>query len=109
MGRVVFNVVAVIAVVIVLSTLRTQAQSDAAAVYKSKCAMCHAADGGGDSPTGKALKVKNLRSAEVQKQSDSELAEVITKGRNKMPAFGQKLKPEQIQELVTYIRQFGKK
>jgi mono/diheme cytochrome c family protein len=55
------------------------------------------------------LKAKDLRSDEVQKNSDPELTEVITKGRNKMPAFGQKLKPDQIQQLVAYIRHLGKK
>ena len=53
--------------------------------------------------------MKDLRSEDTQKQSDADLAAVITKGRNKMPAFGQKLKPEEIQRLVAYIRQFGKK
>jgi cytochrome c6 len=85
------------------------AQSDAAAVFKSKCVMCHGEDGSGNTPSGKALKAKDLRSDEVQKNSDAELTEVITKGRNKMPAFGQKLKPDQIQQLVAYIRHLGKK
>ncbi len=85
------------------------AQSDPAALFKSKCALCHGEDGSGNTPSGKALKAKDLRSEETQKKSDAELAEVITKGRNKMPAFGQKLKPEQIQQLVAYIHHLGKK
>lgn len=95
--------------VVLIFPLWLQAQNNAAATYKSKCLMCHAADGSGDSPTGKALKVKDLRSEEVQKQSNSELTDVITKGRNKMPAFGEKLKPEEIHDLVAYIRQLAKK
>ena len=85
------------------------AQSDSAALFKSKCVMCHGEDGSGNTPSGKALKAKDLRSDEVQKNSDAELTEVITKGRSKMPAFGQKLKPDQIQQLVAYIRHLGKK
>jgi mono/diheme cytochrome c family protein len=85
------------------------AQSDSAALFKSKCALCHGDDGSGATPTGRALKAKDLRSDEVQKNSDAELTEVITKGRNKMPAFGQKLKPDQIQQLVAYIRHIAKK
>jgi mono/diheme cytochrome c family protein len=84
------------------------AQGDAASLFKSKCALCHAEDGSGNSPTGKALKARDLRSEETQKRSDAELTEVIAKGRNKMPAFGQKLKPEQIQQLVAYVRQLAK-
>src|ERR1700730_3881357 len=84
------------------------AETDAASVFKSKCVMCHGTDGSGNTPSGKALKAKDLRSEETQKKSDEEIAEVITKGRNKMPAFSQKLKPEQIQQLVAYIRHLPK-
>jgi mono/diheme cytochrome c family protein len=85
------------------------AETDAASLFKSKCVMCHGEDGSGNTPSGKALKAKDLRSEETQKKSDAEIAEVITKGRNKMPAFAQKLKPEQIQQLVAYVRQLPKK
>ena len=85
------------------------AQTNVASLFKSKCVMCHGEDGSGNTPSGKALKAKDLRSEETQKKSDAEIAEVITKGRNKMPAFAQKLKPDQIQQLVAYVRQLGKK
>jgi len=86
-----------------------RAQGDAAKVYKTNCVLCHAADGSGDSPSGKALKAKDLRSPEVQGKSDEELAEVITKGAGKMPAFGKKLSPDVIKSLVAYIRELPKK
>ena len=89
------------------SSLR--AQKDAAKVFKANCTLCHSEDGSGSSPTGKALKAKDLRSDEVQKQTDAELAEVITKGRGKMPAFGSKFAPDVIKSLVAYIRQLPKK
>ena len=85
------------------------AQSDVAKIYKTNCVLCHGADGSGDNPTGKAMHAKDLRSEEVQKQSDTELAEVITKGRGKMPAFGAKLKPDDVQKLVAYIRSIAAK
>ena len=86
------------------------AQSDVAKVYKTNCVLCHGADGSGDNPTGKAMHAKDLRSEEVQKQSDPELAEVITNGRGKMPAFGKKIKPDDVTKLVAYIRALpGKK
>src|SRR5438270_11577313 len=86
-----------------------RAEGDAAKLYKANCAMCHAADGSGNSASGKALKAKDLRSDEVQKKSDAELIDGISKGQGKMPAFGKKLKPEQIQQLVSYVRQLAKK
>jgi len=86
-----------------------QAESDAAKIYKTNCVMCHGADGSGDTPPGKALKAKDLRSDEVQKQTDEALAEVITKGKGKMPAFGAKIMPDNVTKLVAYIRQLPKK
>jgi mono/diheme cytochrome c family protein len=50
------------------------------------------------------MHAKDLRSDEVQKQSDAALNEVITKGRGKMPAFGAKIKPDDVTKLVAYIR-----
>jgi mono/diheme cytochrome c family protein len=85
-----------------------QAQSDPAKIFKTNCALCHGADGSGDNPTGKAFHAKDLRSAEVQKQTDAELAEVITKGKGKMPAFGAKIKPDDVTKLVAYLRALPK-
>jgi mono/diheme cytochrome c family protein len=86
-----------------------QAQSDPAKFFKANCTLCHGEDGSGSSPTGKALKAKDLRSSEVQDKSDAELAEVIMKGKGKMPAFGAKIKPDDGMKLVAYIRSLAKK
>lgn len=86
-----------------------RAQSDIAKIYKTNCALCHAADGSGNTSSGKALKAKDLASSEVQQKSDAELTDIIVKGKGKMPAFGAKLKPEDIKQLVVYIRAMPKK
>ena len=103
--------IACIAVMFMATIASTSAvaQSGGASTYKAKCAGCHAADGSGNSPTGKALKAKDLKSEEVQKVSDTDLAAVITNGKGKMPAFGKKLKPEDITALVQYVRGLAKK
>ncbi len=85
-----------------------RAQGDAAKSFKADCTLCHAPDGSGNSPTGKALKAKDLRSPEVQQQSDADLALAITKGKGKMPAFGAKLKPDEIKGMVAYVRELAK-
>src|SRR5713226_6314099 len=59
--------------------------------YKAKCAVCHAANGSGDTSMGKKMKLRDLRSPEVQKQTDSELSDVIAKGKGKMPAYAKQL------------------
>ena len=80
------------------------AQSDTAKTFKANCELCHGADGSGNTGPGKAFHAQDLRSSDTQKQTDAQLAQVIAKGREKMPAFGAKLKPEEIEKLVTYVR-----
>jgi mono/diheme cytochrome c family protein len=81
----------------------------AASTYKTRCSGCHGQDGRGDTDVGKSLGVADLHSAEVQKQSDAQLAAVIANGRNnKMPAFGSRLSKDQIDSLVLFIRELGK-
>jgi mono/diheme cytochrome c family protein len=82
---------------------------DAAAVYKAKCAMCHGPDGKGQTPTGKAMKARDLGSADVQKATDEELQKFIESGKGKMPAYKGKIDAATIQALVKCIRDFGKK
>lgn len=91
-----YALLAALAAVLALpSSLRAQ---DAAATYKSKCAMCHGAD-------GKKAAGHDLSSADVQKKSDADLTAVIADGKApKMPKYGDKLKPEEIKGLVAYIR-----
>ena len=87
----------------------SRAQSAGETLFKSKCAMCHGPDGKGEVPMGKKLSARNLGSTEVQAESDAQLTEVVTKGKNKMPAYDGKLSKDQIAQLVAYIREFGKK
>ena len=86
-----------------------QAHADAAQLYKARCAVCHGAEGKGDSPVGKKLGARDLSSPEVQKQSDEDLIEAVTKGKNKMPAYGKTLKVDEIKGMVAYIRELAKK
>lgn len=82
--------------------------SDGAAIYKAKCAMCHGPDGAGQTPMGKNMKLRDLRSAEVQKQTDAELVKWIADGKGKMPAYKGKLTPADIDALVAFIRTLKK-
>lgn len=85
------------------------AAQDAAGTYKAKCAACHGADGKGETPVGKKMGMKDLASPEVQKMGDDELATIIADGKEKMPSYKKSLKPEQIKELVGYVRSLAKK
>ena len=89
-------------------SIPARGQDAGAALFKTKCAACHGADGKGETAMGKANKLRDLGSADVQKQSDADLAATIQSGKGKMPAY-KTLNPDQIKELVTYIRSLAKK
>jgi mono/diheme cytochrome c family protein len=78
-------------------------------IFEDKCVRCHNKDGSGDTVVGKALKAMDLRSADVQKKSDADFYIQIDKGKGNMPPFGGGLDKAQINDLVAYVRQFGKK
>ncbi len=79
-------------------------QAKGAEVYKAKCAMCHGADGKGQTPMGKNLKLKDLGSVEVQSVHDSELKTMIEDGKGKMPANKGKLTNQQVEDVIQYVR-----
>ena len=81
---------------------------DAATTFKAKCAMCHGADASGNTAMGKKFNIPDLRAPETQKKSKAELATVIAKGKNKMPAFEGKVSADEVGELATYVRQLKK-
>jgi cytochrome c6 len=81
---------------------------DGAALYKTKCVACHGPDGKGETAIGKANKLRDLGSADVQGLSDADLNTIITSGKNKMPAYGKSLKPEQVVDLVAFVRTLKK-
>jgi cytochrome c6 len=85
------------------------AQGGGEALYKTKCANCHAPDGSGATPAGKATKARGFCSEEVQKETDEEWTAIIVKGKNKMPAYDKKVSEAEIKGLVAYIRGLCKK
>ncbi len=103
-----FAIAAVAAVLAGLGAPPDWAQ-DTAQLFKTNCVLCHGADGSGNTPSGKALGAKDLRSPEIQKKTDAEITDTISKGKGKMPPLGAKLKPEEIKQLVAYVRALAKK
>ena len=108
--------IAPVLVALAMLTSTTIATVDAASAdgveettFKSSCAMCHGADGSGDTAVGKSMKIPDLHSAQVQSQSDTQLAEAISNGKNNMPPFKGSLSPEQINGLVAHVRQLSEK
>jgi cytochrome c6 len=79
-----------------------------ATTFKSKCVVCHGADGTGNTPLGKQLQAANFHSKDVQKLSNAELHKIVHDGQANMPAFADQLSDEEITQVVKYVRQLGK-
>ncbi|HEX7175697.1 MAG TPA: cytochrome c [Pyrinomonadaceae bacterium] len=78
-------------------------------VYAKECQRCHKPDGAGgvfEEEGLKPLKVAGLRTGSAVRHTDEQLARKISNGDidEGMPAFKSKLTPEQINELVRFIR-----
>ncbi|MGA7613671.1 MAG: cytochrome c [Thermoanaerobaculia bacterium] len=84
------------------------AADNGATMFKAKCVACHGADGSGQTVMGKKFGIKDLGSAEVQKLTDQQLFDIISKGQNKMPSYSGKITDEEIKSLVTFIRTLKK-
>ena len=106
MKRIELVLAAAVALAIVLALPVPAHAQDASALFKSKCAACHSADGTG-SAMGKKMGAHDFTTADVQKMSDAELTDIITNGKNKMPKYGS-LKPEEVKGLVAFIRTLKK-
>jgi mono/diheme cytochrome c family protein len=77
--------------------------------------MCHGATGVGDGPAAKTLKGKLPSLADkttMSKLTDAQIHEAITAGKKteigNMPALGKRLKPEEITDVVNYVRTLAK-
>ena len=86
----------------------TALAADGPALFKQSCVPCHGKDGSGNTPAGKALKAHDLRTPEVQKRSDAELARQVRDGKGNMPAFKGKISEEEITALVGFVRSLAK-
>ncbi|RPI54996.1 MAG: hypothetical protein EHM55_09205 [Acidobacteria bacterium] len=89
--------------------------TNGAALYKRQCVMCHGATGQGDGPAAKNLKGKLPSLADkatMSKLTDAQIHEAITAGKKtevgNMPALGKRLKPEEITDIVNYVRTLAK-
>jgi len=98
----------VVTSILLLVAMTAFAAPDGAAIYKAKCATCHAANGDGQTAMGKSMKLRDLGSADVQKQSDKELSDITANGKGKMPAYKGKLSDDDIKALVAHMRTFKK-
>ena len=84
-------------------------------LWKAKCASCHGVDGRAKTETGEKLQIPDMTTAAFQKKvSDAEMKTAILEGFKRegkpegMDPYKDKLTPEQVDQLVAYVRTFGK-
>ncbi|MBA2340195.1 MAG: cytochrome c [Pyrinomonadaceae bacterium] len=80
--------------------------ASARAYYAENCARCHRDNGEGGlyENEGKRLKVPSLAEGRAVAHADERYTRQITRGGDGMPAFGNKLTPEQISDLIRFVR-----
>ncbi len=85
--------------------------------YKAKCAACHGDDGKGATEQGKKMGMGDLSTAAWQKEfTDDKIKAAINDGfkrdkngkHQEMESFKDKLRPEQIDAMVAYVRSLAK-
>lgn len=91
-----------------VSNLAWSADSPGQTTFKSKCVLCHGADGTGSTPLGKQLQAANLHSPDVQKRTNAELHKIVHDGQTNMPPFADQLSDAEITQVIKYVRTFGK-
>ena len=104
----VVNSISCLVVLLLAASTLVNAEGNGAATYKSKCVICHGADGSGNTPLGKQLQAANFRSKDVQKRTDAELQKIVHDGQANMPPFGDQLSDDEIAQVVKYVRSLGK-
>ena len=79
--------------------------ASARASFAKNCVACHGAEGEGGLKTvdEKKLKVPSLSTGHALKHTDEDFVEQIMKGGDGMPAFKDKLSPDEIHSLVHFI------
>ena len=80
----------------------------AAQIYRRHCVSCHGSDGKGKTSKGRFSHARDLTDAQWQEDvSDERIFNSIMNGRNvrgNMPAFADKLKENDVNSLIGFVR-----
>ena len=106
--RVAHKLLLSLAIAFFLSSSSSARADDAASLYKAKCAGLPWPPMGPGRPSAQAGRAR-LRIGRRAKNADAELTEIITNGKNKMPAYAKTLKPDDVKGLVAFIRSLAAK
>lgn len=74
-------------------------------VFLRTCAGCHGPDGRGTKPVGFATPPRDLTDPKLHERlTDDALRDTVRYGKGQMPPFGAALLPEDLNDLVLYLR-----
>src|SRR5262245_51304761 len=78
----------------------------AQAHFTKNCEPCHGPNGEGGlvKVEKKQIKVPSLKAEHAIKHTDDQLTKMITNGEEEMPAFKDKLSPQEIADMVKFVR-----
>jgi hypothetical protein len=100
---------------LLISGLNPNVSLSGRTAYDRTCRRCHGQDGKGDDRADKFfnIAIPRLVSADVQRKSDAELREIITKGRRAMDpvkideaGFRHRLPPQSVDAVIAHVRTF---
>jgi len=90
-----------------------ESQARAKDIFGFDCAMCHGATGNGKGDLVGPMKLVGIKDfndpASLKDLSDGEIFTIIGNGKGQMPPEGGRAKPEEIWNLVIYLRSLSRK
>lgn len=106
--------IGIFAIVAIAMTSTTRVHADKTErTWQAKCSACHGDDGKGQTAKGKEMALNDLSAADIQKGlTDAQIQKAIEDGvsttkngkKQQMDGYKDKLKPDQIADLVKYVR-----
>jgi cytochrome c6 len=99
----VFSMLAIALTLLISLTFEQPALADVsegAKIFNNNCAQCHA---GGRNNVVAAKTLKKEALEKYGKYSVEAIVAQVTKGKGAMPAFGKKLKPNEIELVASYV------
>ena len=89
-----------------------QSQAQARKMYGYDCAMCHGATGNGKGELAADMKLTlkdYTHAADLKDMSDGEIFHVIKDGKGQMTGEGERVKTDEVWNMVILVRSFAKK
>lgn len=99
---------AVMLAVLAASVSFAVAAPDGATIYMEKCKKCHGEKGEGNPKATeklcKGVDPEKLKLDPIATKTDAEVRKITAEGKDKMPAYQEKLTAEEIDAVVAYCR-----